>query len=258
MHISVAQIRDIFGQLLEKEQFVKDKSGVKLLEIPGASFIATEDHIFGAPNQEYIKKELTWYQSQSLNVNDIPNTPKIWKEVADRNGRINSNYGWAVFSGENGFQYNNVVSKLLQDPNTRQAIAIYTRPSMHVDAVENGRRDFMCTNTVQYLIRDGRAIAIVNMRSNDAWAGYRNDVVWQSVVLNQLVKDYNQNKQKKEDMIEVGSILWQVGSLHLYEPQFYLVDHYLQTEKKESTILKKDYVEKYPGSPYLKKEEDAE
>lgn len=234
-YIAVEQIREQFADMLKNERFVTDKSGCKMLELCGASFIANEESIFGKPNDDYIERELKWYNSLSRSVHDIPgNTPQIWLDVADKNGFINSNYGWCVFSGENFFQYKQVLKTLKEKPDSRQAIMIYTRPNMHIDAFENGRHDFICTNAVQYLVRDGRVNGIVQMRSNDAWAGYRNDVAWQYAILSALAADLG---------LDMGSLVWQVGSLHVYERQFYLVDHFIQTG--ETHVLKKDYEGKW-------------
>ena len=99
-------IRDQFIDLYNKKDYVTDKTGVKTLEIVGASFTADEASIFGTPNYEYIKNEIEWYISQSLYVDDIPEkTPEIWKQISSTEGRINSNYGYLVFSEENHKQY---------------------------------------------------------------------------------------------------------------------------------------------------------
>jgi thymidylate synthase len=110
------------------------------------------------------------------------------------------------------------------------------------DHNENGRSDFMCTNTVQYLIRDNRIHAVVNMRSNDAWAGYRNDYAWQLYVLNQ-VRDELQFRGKFYDR---GEIIWNAGSLHIYERQFYLLEHYVKT--RELSITKEEYDKRYSSA----------
>ena len=83
----VSDIRQEFLNLKHNEEYIIDKTGVKTLEIINANFIADEDTIFGQVNQNYIEREIQWYKSMSLNVNDIPgNTPTIWKQVADENG----------------------------------------------------------------------------------------------------------------------------------------------------------------------------
>ena len=234
---TVSEMRDEFVARLQEGDFVVDKTGVRVIEIVGSSFIADEDHIFGAVNKEYIQRELDWYNKQSLNVNDIPGgPPAIWKQVADKDGFINSNYGWCIFSSANGNQYSRVLQELANNPNSRRAIMIYTRPEMWNDYNKNGRSDFMCTNAVQYLIRDNTVNAIVQMRSNDAWAGYRNDYAWQKWVLEQLTGTLNMRPGVEYD---VGDIVWQAGSLHVYERQFYLIEHYMRTGV--SNITKEEY-----------------
>ena len=195
--------------------FVTDKTGVKMLEIINASFVADEPSIFGKVNYDYVMREIQWYESQSLNVNDIPGgAPAIWQQVSDPEGWINSNYGWCIFSPDNGEQYHNVLDELKRNPDSRRATMIYTRPSMWSDYNKNGMSDFMCTNTVQYLIRNDKLHSVVQMRSNDVVYGYKNDYAWQQTVLGKLSTDLG---------IEIGDIHWNVGSLHVYERHFDLV-----------------------------------
>lgn len=213
--ISIDLVRDYFRTALANEQFVIDKTGVKMLEMVGESFIANEPAIFGTVNQEYVQHELDWYLSCSLNVNDIPGgPPKIWQQVATEDGLINSNYGWCIFHPDNGMQYQAVKTELLSNPYSRRAIMIYNRPSMHMDYNYNGMSDFMCTNAVQYLYRNQKLYAVVQMRSNDVVFGYKNDYAWQKFVLDTLAKDLE---------VPAGDIVWNAGSLHVYERHFKLV-----------------------------------
>lgn len=215
LRLSVADVRAEFIRLLHYEEYVTDKTGVKMLEVCSASFVADEPAIFGTPNQDYIQRELDWYRSMSLNVNDIPGgPPQIWSQVSDSDGYINSNYGWCIWSVQNGSQYNKVVSELRKQPTSRRAVMIYTRPSMWVDYDRKGMSDFMCTNAVQYVIRNDKLHAIVQMRSNDVVFGYKNDWAWQKHVLDALASDLS---------VEPGNIYWNVGSLHVYERHFNLV-----------------------------------
>lgn len=215
IRMNVDHVREYFVDALFHEEYVTDKTGVKTIEMVGAHFIADEPTIFGPLNHDYINRELEWYKSMSLNVYNIPGeTPAIWKQVADKSGFINSNYGWCIWSIENHRQFDNVRKELKSNPNSRRAIMIYTRPSMHYDYNKDGMSDFMCTNTVQYLIRDDVLSCIVNMRSNDVVFGYRNDFAWQKHVLDELGSELG---------VETGDIIWSVGSLHVYERHFGLV-----------------------------------
>ena len=211
----VSDIRSALYRKLITEEYVTDKTGVKTLEIMNASFIADHPAIIGTVNEDYVERELAWYKSQSLNVNDIPGeTPAIWKAVATEDGYINSNYGWCIWSDENHNQYTNVLDELKNNPDSRRANMIYTRPTMHSDYNRNGMSDFMCTNNVQYLIRNGELNALVYMRSNDAVFGYKNDWAWQKHVLDSLCKELN---------VPAGQIYWNVSSLHIYERHFGLL-----------------------------------
>lgn len=213
--LEVADIRAILKERLRQGKFVVDKTGVKMIEIVGASFIADEDAIFGEVNWDYVDREIRWYESESLNVNDIPGkTPLIWTQVADETGLINSNYGWCIYSEDNWNQYDHVLAELKKQESSRRAVMIYTRPTMWEDYNMNGRSDFMCTNAVQYLIRDGHLHCVVQMRSNDVVFGYKNDRAWQNHVLQQLATDLG---------VPAGQIHWQVGSLHVYERHFDLI-----------------------------------
>jgi thymidylate synthase len=224
--LTVTDIRERLIDNYNLNKFVIDKSGVKMVEIVGASFLANEDNIFGQVNEDYVRRELDWYLSQSLNVNDIPGeTPKIWKQVATPEGLINSNYGYLVYSEENGSQYERVLAELISAPTSRRAVMIYTRPSIWNEYNKDGMSDFICTNAVQYLIRDNKLEVVVQMRSNDAWAGYRNDLAWQKYVQNELVDDINSfDKSRVDNFIKPGNIYWNAGSLHVYERDFWRIE----------------------------------
>ena len=229
MQNTVKDIRQEFIRKRQKDEYVQDKTDVKTIEIVNASFIADEPTVFGKVNQDYVKRELEWYNSQSLNVNDIPgDVPKIWQMIADIDGNINSNYGYLSFSPENENQYQNCESELRKNPNSRRAVMVYTRPSIWKEYNKNGMSDFICTNTVQYLIRDNKLDVVVQMRSNDVVFGYRNDFAWQKYVADLMAKSLN---------IEVGNIYWNVGSMHVYERHFSFIDNAIaEEEKRQETI----------------------
>mgnify|MGYP000043346283 CR=1 FL=1 len=180
-----------------------------------ASFLADEDAIFGTPNQEYIQREIDWYNSMSLNVADLDPTPKIWEMISSNIGMIHSNYGHLIYSHANGKQYDNVKLELSKNPDSRRAVMIYIRPTMHQEYNIDSMSDFICTNAVQYMIRDNKLQAVVQMRSNDVVFGYRNDYAWQKYVLDKLANDLN---------VESGDIYWNVGSLHVYERHFNFIE----------------------------------
>lgn len=202
----------MFKDAYNAKEFTVDRTGAKTIEIIGATFLADEDHILRTPNYEYIERELAWYNSMSRNVNDIPGeTPAIWKEVATRDGIINSNYGWCIWSRENFDQYENVLKELRNNPDSRRATMIYNRPSMHYDYNAGGMNDFMCTFANSFFIRNGKLISHYIMRSNDAVYGYGNDVHWAMYVQKKLANDLG---------VEIGDLIWTAANIHIYERHF--------------------------------------
>ena len=222
--ISIPTTEDIRDELkrLYKEGIFREGKYGKTVEIQNAHFLADKDWIIRKPNYDYAKREIEWYESQSLYVKDIPgDVPKIWQMCADKDGKINSNYGWCIFSYENGSQYEHCLNRLLDDHHTREACMIYTRPSMQTDCNKNGMHDFMCTYSTQVFLNPINEFGYdldytVFMRSNDAVYGFCNDAIWAKHVRDKLVTDLN----NRGLTVFPGKIIWNAGSLHVYERHF--------------------------------------
>lgn len=217
---TVSDIRQLIIDKYRNEDFVIDRTGAKTIELIGESFLADEKFVIREANEDYIQRELEWYKSQSLYVEDIPgDTPQIWKDIADKDGKINSNYGWCIFSEENGNQYKNVINELRENPNSRRATMIYNRPSMHTDFNANGMNDFVCTYANTFYIRDGKLISHYIMRSTDAVFGYNNDVAWAKYVQKLLAADLS---------VEVGDLIWTSSNFHVYERHFKFIEKLIE------------------------------
>lgn len=218
--LRVKDIRKLFLEEYHKNNFVKDKNGTDIIELIGISYIPDEPVIFGKLNEDYAKRELKWYKTQSLSINDIPGEiPTIWKNIADKNNLINSNYGWCIYSKENHFQLENCINELKNNIDSRRALMIYNRPSMWEDYNKDGKDDFICTTSVQLLVRDCKLYYIINQRSCDVVFGYKNDIYWHKHVYDEVL-----NKLNNFYDIQRGEIIHQVGSLHLYSRHFYLLN----------------------------------
>lgn len=231
---TTADIRALFIEKYRDNDFREIGNSIqqsRTIEIQNAHFLADSDWLIRKPNYRYAGCEIEWYNSCSLNVNDIPgeHIPSMWKACSSESGEINSNYGWCVFSEQNYNQYANCLKKLIEDPHTREAIMIYNRPSMWEDYKRNGMHDFMCCQNQHYFIneRDGKMFVdvFVNFRSNDAVFGYCNDYIWSKYVLDMLARDLSKNMVEE---VFPGKIWWNAGSLHIYERHFSHLEKLLQ------------------------------
>ena len=218
---TTADIRKELVSLYNDRCFRTGKYG-KTVEIQNAHFLADSDTLIRKPNYDYAKREIQWYELLSLNINDFPGgAPTIWKQCADKDGNINSGYGWCIWSKENGNQFDHCIKRLVDDPHTREACMIYNRPSMQVDCNANGMHDFMCTYSTQAFLNEFddskyKLDYTVFMRSCDAVYGYCNDCLWAQYVQSLMVDLLN-----KEGLnVILGDMIWNAGSLHVYERHF--------------------------------------
>ena len=247
---------DAICRLLNEQK--PNENGTK--ELLHAVFVADKNYIVRKPKEPYQTNELEWFISKSRNVEDLKSfagfIPKIWNDISDVEGIINSNYGWCCLSKENGSQFDNAMKHLEKDKNSRRAIMIYNRPSMHDDwsskrvarsydkprLVENYswhyltdkeyrelRGDFMCCQNNHFIIRDNKLIMTVHMRSLDAVYGYNADYIWFDWIFNKAV----QYLKKTYEDLERGDMVIYADSVHVYEM------HY-EDLKKEATFGAKE------------------
>jgi thymidylate synthase len=210
------------------EDFVIDKTGSKVVEIIGCKIDKLNplqpnlnfNEIRKTP-EKYVDKELKWYLSQSLSIINYVDDIKIWNDVCTKDDKkeINSNYGWCIFSKDNYNQYEFSLNELLNNRESRRACMIYNRPSMVLDYNRNGMSDFCCTFNTQQFIRNNKFIYIVNMRSNDFKSGFFSDFPWHCYVYNLM---YDKLKEKY-DTLEIGEIIWEANSFHIYERDFEMI-----------------------------------
>ena len=206
-----------------QEAYAKHKDecvsgSVDTIEIIGASFLASEPSLFGTVNEDEVAAEISWYLSQSTNLNQLylTNPSPEWQARSNQYGEINSNYGYLIFSSKHGDQFFNALAELRNGENSRRATMVYTRPDIWRDYKDQGKNDFISTNAVTYYIRDGLLHTVAQLRSNDAVFGYKNDYAWQVYVRDALLDNLSG--------VRAGDIYWQVQSLYVPKCHFHLLE----------------------------------
>ena len=172
------------------------------LENPMDNLIEDQDRNW---KWDYAEDEWQLYLSGDNNINKLGElygkVPEIWKRMADKEGYVNSNYGW---QWKRGNQLDEVISLLKENPRTRQAaISIYDRKEGYM--YDN---DTPCTYAVQFTIVAQHLDMCVTMRSNDLWYGFCNDQYCFSK-LQELVAT--------ETGLLIGSYYHFAHNLHLYD-----------------------------------------
>lgn len=106
-----------------------------------------------------------------------------------------------------------VVERLQNDSDTRQAIiSIWDHA---YDLFRDDSNDYPCTLIFQFFVRKGKLIMRTDMRSQDCWWGLAYDLFMFSML---------QRAIAAELQLPVGSLMHNVGSLHVYERDFEAVD----------------------------------
>ncbi len=174
------------------------------IENPTERIIHNEARNF---NVEYAEAEWQWYLSGDRSTAKLGEIygkiPKIWQDMSDSNGNVNSNYG---YQWERAYQLDKVVAQLKDNPETRQAaISIYDGKE-----INKYRHDTPCTYAVQFTVLDNKLNMCVVMRSNDLWFGFCNDQ-YQFSKLQEMVS--------KRTNYDVGTYYHFAHNLHLYDDQ---------------------------------------
>ena len=230
--LKTEDIKNLFIEKYKNKDYRKIGNAVQqslTIELQAIQFEVDKPWIIREPNYNYFNREFEWYKSESLNVNDIPGgAPEMWRMCASPSGYINSNYGWMIWSKDNGYQFDSCFKKLLEDPHTREACMIYNRPSMQEEYNKGGMHDFCCTYSVQCFLNEDdqnrtHLKYIVYMRSNDAVFGFDNDSLWHQNVQLMLANKLSQKDALNKEII-CDNIIWHAGSLHVYERHFKYLD----------------------------------
>jgi thymidylate synthase len=140
-----------------------------------------------------------------------------FKNYVEDNGIFHGAYGPRT----NG-QFDVIIDRLRQDPDTRQAVVTIWNPEYDLQAK---KRDYPCTILHQFRIRDNKLNMSVYMRSNDVWLGAAYDFFQFTRVQLAIASVLG---------IEPGTYNHHVGSLHIYE------QHYEAAEGLKHTDIKNE------------------
>lgn len=159
----------------------------------------------------YFVGELLWYLRGSNKLDIISYYAKFWNRVSDDGVHVRSAYGHRLFNDRwidivgNSLNFNQwkwAIEHLKENPTSRQCV-------LHLNMANNvPTKDEVCTLTIQFLIREGKLDMIVNMRSNDVFAGTTNDVFMFSMFQQMMALELD---------INLGHYIHNAASMHIYD-----------------------------------------
>lgn len=122
-------------------------------------------------------------------------------------------------------QLHALLDRLMQDSTSRQALLNIWRPQ---DDLFAGAKDLPCTLTLQFLIREDRLHAVVNMRSNDVFWGLSYDVFQFTQLQVTLANILG---------VGVGTYTHMAGSMHIYERDIEALSKLHDPTKEQEPIV---------------------
>jgi len=134
----------------------------------------------------------------------------------ENNGLFHGAYGLRTRG-----QYDVIIERLKQDPDSRQAVVTIWNPQFDL---QPAKRDYPCTILHQFRIRNNKLNMSVYMRSNDVWLGAAYDFFQFTRVQLAMCSVLG---------IEPGSYSHHVGSLHIYETHYEVAEDLKKTDKVE-------------------------
>lgn len=161
----------------------------------------------------YLCREFIAYFKGSLKVDDgLVVASKFWSTLADESGNINSNYGYYVFYEEvegRKNQFNWVIQSLMKNSYSRRAI-ININQSYH----KSNTKDFPCTVSIQFFIKDNMLHCEVSSRSTDIITGLPYDMGFFSFV-HELV--YQTLYEKGLQTLLLGNTIMKTSFTQIYD-----------------------------------------
>lgn len=167
--------------------------------------------------------EFCWHVDAADSVEALTYYAPRWREFSDDGVRIaGSCYGRRIFgaSGSALSPWNRVIDTLRADSASRRAVL-----SLWDEALVPTGKDLPCTMTIQFLIRAGRLVAIVHMRSNDVVWGIPYDLFFFTMLQEYLATCLG---------VELGEYIHFASSMHLYERHFSLAEKLLLSDPFDS------------------------
>ena len=229
MIIEARTFAELYGvcitELMEFPEYETSPRGMKINEIINAQLVIEDptsnlfkNHVRDIPFK-YLANELILYFSGSKSAAKFTEASPFWGTIANNDGTVNSAYGNLIFTEKDArwetrpiSQFDWAYNSLVKDKDSRQAIMHYNRP-LHMDDMT---KDFPCTISNQFFIRNDMLFLTTYMRSNDLFLGLTYDIpfftVLQQVMLLKLKESY--------PSLSIGTYTHFDGSLHAYERDF--------------------------------------
>ncbi len=166
--------------------------------------------------RKFLAAEAWWILTGRNDVASIAPYSKDISKFSNDGRRFDGAYGPRVVD-----QLRYVCDALINDKDTRQAVMTIWRSNPQPS------KDIPCTVACQWMIRQRGSVrrlhCVDTMRSSDAWLGWPYDVFNFSMLSTLILLTIRERDESLKD-VQLGSLILQAGSQHLYETDFHGVE----------------------------------
>lgn len=180
-------------------------------------------------NINYIKQEFLWYLKGNRFDKSICDHAKIWREIVNEDGSINSNYGQYVFGSIN--QFDTALKTLQLDKDSRRASIMI----LNKDHLQSTTKDVPCTYAINFRIRNNTLNMTVHMRSQDAIYGMGNDLPCFSFIHEMMYESLKATYPN----LNYGIYYHIADSFHVYERHFDMLKKIINNDAYTPVIIPK-------------------
>jgi thymidylate synthase len=161
--------------------------------------------------KKYLAGELYWYFTGRRDMKFIKQFSGFWSKISDDGMNNNSAYGYLLWNDDVN-EWHWAHHALECDKDTRQAVIHFNKPK-HMVA---GTKDFPCTLTGTFQIRDNILNLTVVMRSQDVIKGLTFDLPFFTLLLQQM----RLHLLNTYPHLSIGKLMIFVHSFHLYSTDY--------------------------------------
>ena len=190
----------------------------------------------------YAVGEFIFYMSGSNSLEQLAHYSKRVRQFSDDGITISSAYGHRIFGFDKGInldQWNYVLNKLRYDKDSRQAI-------MHINTpadMFHESKDFPCTMSLQFFIRDNKLHLINHMRSNDAIWGLGYDAYSFTMIQEIMAMQLG---------VDLGEYIHFAGSYHIYDRHFEMMKEIIDSKNELPGTMPNMPAKFITSTPYAK------
>lgn len=176
-------------------------------------------------SRKYAAGECLLYLKGENNKEAFKFYSKAWEKLANKDGTINSSYGyrWMKYRlSAKTSRFAFALEQLIKNPDSKNAIIMLRDDS----DIEADIKDRCCTLALCFSIRNNKLNMRTIMRSQDLWLGLPYDVFCFTRLQQIMLYAYNSKRLEYEPEVTLGTYTHQILNLHVYEKDWNKIANY--------------------------------